>query len=119
MAFKKGQPSANPGGRVKDKVFTDALRLAIARTDEEGKTNLYKIAKKLVDLAVAGESWAVQQVADRLDGKPAQEQTIAFEKRDATDWSRDELVAILHDARKGGERATKANGRSGEPDSVH
>jgi glutathione peroxidase len=30
------------------------------------------IAEKLVEQAIAGEGWAIQQVADRIDGKPAQ-----------------------------------------------
>ena len=30
-------------------------------------------AEKLLDFASAGESWAIQQLADRLDGKPAQQ----------------------------------------------
>ena len=43
-----------------------------------------------------GESWAIQQVADRIDGKPAQESTVNInEKREASDWTREELMAIL------------------------
>lgn len=41
------------------------------------------------------------------------------DKRDAADWTRAELVAFLHDARAGGERAASANGRGDKPDSVH
>jgi len=74
MAFEKGQ-SGNPGGRPKEKIFADALRLAInAEVDDEGTKvkKIRKIAERLVTEAIAGESWAIQQVADRLDGKPAQ-----------------------------------------------
>lgn len=71
MAFEKGK-SGNPSGRPKEKVFTDALRVAVLRTDDEGKVKLHRIAERLVAEAMAGESWAIQQVADRLDGKPAQ-----------------------------------------------
>lgn len=74
MAFEKGQ-SGNPGGRPKEKAFADALRLAVnEETEIDGvKTKkLRHIANRLVAEALAGESWAVQQVADRLDGKPAQ-----------------------------------------------
>lgn len=41
------------------------------------------------------------------------------DKRDASDWSRDELVAFLHDASAGSERAASANGRGAKPDQVH
>jgi hypothetical protein len=74
MAFEKGQ-SGNPGGRPKEKAFADALRLAVnAEVEVEGekKKKLRVIAERLVAEAMAGEGWAVQQVADRLDGKPAQ-----------------------------------------------
>lgn len=71
MAFEKGK-SGNPSGRPKEKIFTDALRVAVMRDDGDGKTKLHRIAERLVAEAMAGESWAVQQVADRLEGKPAQ-----------------------------------------------
>lgn len=71
MAFEKGK-SGNPSGRPKEKVFTDALRVAVLREDDEGRVKLHRIAERLVAEAMAGDSWAIQQVADRLDGKPAQ-----------------------------------------------
>jgi hypothetical protein len=60
------------------------------------------IAEKLVEQAIAGEGWAIQQVADRIDGKLAQEQHVSYEKHDDSDWTRDELLAIINDARTGG-----------------
>lgn len=118
MAGVKGRSGTNKG---KDKAFTDALRLAVNETDKEtGFRKLRLIAGKLVECALKGESWAVQQVADRLDGKPAQDTTVTIDdKRDAIDWSRDELVAFLNDARNGRRGADKADGRDSEPDSVH
>jgi hypothetical protein len=119
MPFQKGN-RANPGGRPKDKAFNDALRLVVHREHEPNKTKLYAIAEKLVEEAIKGEAWAVQQVADRLDGKPTQESTVTIDdKRDATDWTRDELVAFLNDAKGGGNGVAKANGSRREPDSVH
>ena len=106
MTWKKGQ-SGNPGGRsTNDKPLTDALRIAVNETDPvTKKRKLRVIAEKLVECAMGGESWAVQQVADRLDGKPAQQSTVnIYDKRDATDWTTAELEAILDDAypRRGG-----------------
>jgi hypothetical protein len=74
MAFAKGS-SGNPGGRPKEKAFADALRVAVNRPDEkdpEKRKKLMMLAEKLVKCALDGEGWAMQQVADRLDGKPAQ-----------------------------------------------
>lgn len=92
MVFQPGN-RANPGGRPKDKAFTDALRLAVNRADPEGKKKLYLIAERLVAEAMAGESWAIQQVADRLDGKPAQESTVTVH-RVTRELSDDELSDI-------------------------
>lgn len=81
MTFQPGN-NANPGGRPKDKRFAEALRLAIMREveefDDDGKptggktTKLRQIADRLVAEALKGESWAIQQIGDRIDGKPAQ-----------------------------------------------
>jgi|ERR1043166_2257836 CO/xanthine dehydrogenase FAD-binding subunit len=119
MAWQKGQ-SGNPRGRVAEKLFTDQLRIAVNVEDVPGTKRLRTIAEKLALAAVAGEAWAIQQVADRLDGKPAQESSLVIDdKRERTDWTRDELVAFLNDARASGGTAPKAEGLSGEPDSVH
>jgi hypothetical protein len=69
--FQPGQ-SGNPGGGVREKRFRAALERAIAQDD--GK-RLRGAAEKLLDLADAGEAWAVKELRDTLDGKPAQEIT--------------------------------------------
>jgi hypothetical protein len=73
MAFTKGQ-SGNPGGRPKTKPFADALRMELAALDENDPKALRGLAKKLLTLAVEGDNTlaAIKEVADRLDGKPAQ-----------------------------------------------
>lgn len=107
------------GRPPKEKSFANMLRIAVSAPGKNG-TKLRDVAEKLVEAALAGESWAIQQVADRLDGKPAQESTVTIDdKRDATDWTRDELVAFLSNARNGGLGTAEANGRDREPDSVH
>lgn len=121
-SFKKGQ-SGNPGGRPKEKQFTEALRLAVHRVcehDKEGRKNLTVLGEKLVQFAMEGEGWAFQMIADRLDGKLAQESTVTIDdKREATDWSREELVSFLNDARESRQGTTEAVGRSGKSDRIH
>lgn len=118
MAWTKGQ-SGNPGGRNKEKPFAEALRMEIADAGNNHKA-LRRIAAALLEKAYGGDMQAIQQVADRLDGKPAQESTVTIDdKRDSIDWTRDELVAFLNHARNGGNGAAKTNGRGDEPDSVH
>ena len=73
MAFEKGK-SGNPGGRVKDKPFTDALRIELASAGDNHKA-LRQIARNLISLAQREDKDAmpaINTIADRLDGKPTQ-----------------------------------------------
>lgn len=67
---------ANPQsrGQQRDKPFRDALRMEIAEA-EDNPRSLRKIAIKLLDQAAGGDVQAIKEVADRLDGKPAQAHT--------------------------------------------
>jgi hypothetical protein len=80
---------ARPRGTWRDKQFRDALQLAVNEELLDGRKKLRVIAEKLVDCAMSGESWAVEQVASRLDGKPAQDinvdQTITHELASLSD----------------------------------
>jgi hypothetical protein len=116
MAGVKGRSGTN---KNKEKPFADALRMEISAAGDDHK-RLRRIAAKLLDLAEAGDMQAINAVADRLDGKPAQESTVTIDdKRDATDWTRDELVAFLSNTAASGEGASEAEGRSGKSDRVH
>lgn len=73
MPFKKGQ-SGNPAGTPANKPFLDALNRAIKQGDSK---KLRSAADKLLDAAAAGEPWAVKELRDTLDGKPAQAHQIS------------------------------------------
>jgi hypothetical protein len=62
---------ANPRGQQRDKPFRDALRLTIAEA-EDNPRKLRKLAEALFDKAADGDIPAIKEIADRLDGKPAQ-----------------------------------------------
>ena len=65
---------ARPVGSTNEKSWRYALVKAVNRRTS-GKGNPKKldmIADKCADQAMNGESWAVREVGDRLDGKPAQ-----------------------------------------------
>jgi hypothetical protein len=100
MPFVKGQ-TGNPGGQQKDRQFADALRLVVNRDEVDGKKKLLKIAEKLVECAIAGDSWAVAQVADRLDGRPAQESTINVNSKSLTELADAEIAARIEQLRAG------------------
>ena len=72
MVWKKGQ-SGNPGGRAKEKLWGDAIRIAVNEAVEGGDgKKLRALASKLVEKGLAGDIAAIKEIGDRLDGKAAQ-----------------------------------------------
>lgn len=69
-----GAPEGNKNA-AKAKEFEGALRRALAqyeKGDVKAGNALRAVADKLVELALDGSPWAIQHIADRLDGKPSQ-----------------------------------------------
>lgn len=60
-------------GRKQEKPFRDALRMELAAVGEDHKA-LRAMARRLIEQAMDGTEPmpAIREVADRLDGKPAQ-----------------------------------------------
>jgi hypothetical protein len=81
-----------------EKQFTDQLRLVLAepvdRKDPQSVRKMRRIAEKLAECAMNGEGWAICQVADRLDGKPAQDSNVSIEDRRPEELTDEELMAI-------------------------
>src|SRR6516162_3951728 len=97
MAFKKGF-SGNPGGKSGQKIFTDALRLELNRVDPQDKDKkINRLAEKLVECAIEDkQAWAFQQIADRLEGKAAQQiDHNVIDNREISEYSDAELNAML------------------------
>ena len=70
MAGVKGRSGTNKG---KDKPFRDALRMEIAALGEDDPKALRGLARNLLTLASGADGLqAIREIADRLDGKPAQ-----------------------------------------------
>ena len=71
-----GAPVGNQNAR-KAKLFENALRRALARsTGESVDAGLDKGADQLVRAYHEGQPWAIKEVRDTLDGKPAQSLTV-------------------------------------------
>ncbi|MGM4997829.1 hypothetical protein AB8A05_04125 [Tardiphaga sp. 538_B7_N1_4] len=71
MGFEPGNKLA-AGGR-KDKPFRDALRMELAALGEDDPKGLRGIARNLLKIAAGDDGLpAIKEIADRLDGKPAQ-----------------------------------------------
>jgi hypothetical protein len=114
--WEKGK-SGNPYGRKSEKPFADALKMELAAAGGDQKA-LRAIARNLIRLAggdgvqpEGGGLGAIMAIADRLDGRPAQDTNVTIEKRDATDWSLSELVSLFHERRTVRERDSE-KGRS-------
>ena len=79
---KGGQP--NNTNAQKRGAFLRELNKELTQNPEQ----LRKAIKKLLEQASKGEPWAIQMLADRLDGKPISGKLIA-ESGDADDDSRE------------------------------
>lgn len=69
MAFAVGNKL---GGKRKEKLFYDALIQSLKSAKAENKYDLMTIAEGLLTLAASGDIQAIKEVANRLDGTPAQ-----------------------------------------------
>ena len=69
----KGAPIGNDYA-LKSQPWRNALTRAMV---QDNGVKLRRAAEQLLDLAAAGEPWAVREIADRLDGKAAQSVTLA------------------------------------------
>lgn len=67
MGAPRGNNNAAGSDQTAPKPFIDAITRACKQ--EDGK-RLRAAAEQLLNLAAAGEAWAVKELADRLDGKP-------------------------------------------------
>lgn len=97
MAGVKGRSGTNKG---KEKPFADALRMELTAAGEDHKA-LRAIARNLITLAQKDDKDAlpaINAIADRLDGKPAQESTVTIDdKRDIVEYSDAELTQLLRE----------------------
>lgn len=69
------ESGAQPGNTnaTKGKEYRQALKRALARKSKKNvSAGLEAIALKLIEAAYLGEAWAIKEIADRIDGKPAQ-----------------------------------------------
>ena len=69
MAGVKGRS----GRSVRESIWYDALRRALKRREESDPRAVEKLANKLITMASEGDLGALKELADRLDGKAAQQ----------------------------------------------
>lgn len=73
MPPKKKSPAMSKGGKTQagGRAWRDAIRLELARADGPSGTALERIARIVVNNALNGDFEAIQEVANRIDGKVA------------------------------------------------
>jgi hypothetical protein len=67
-----GAPFGNTNA-TKNKLWSDTLRRAIA---QDRGDRIRQAAERLLDDAAKGEPWAIKELADRLDGRSVQSNTL-------------------------------------------
>jgi hypothetical protein len=98
--------------------FRTALLMEL-KSKGQDMPELRQIARKCIDRALEDQSWAIKEIWDRLDGKPAQSATTDVnEKRSALDWTTQELVDFLNERTGRADGAAQEEEGDGEPDSI-
>lgn len=64
-----GAPKGNTNSSKNNRLWSDTIRRELVQGD--GK-KMRAIAKKLVDMAIAGDMAAIREIGDRIDGKAIQ-----------------------------------------------
>lgn len=59
-------------GRKQEKPFRDALRMELAKLQDQDHRGLRRIASALIEAAEGGDMQAIKELADRVDGKVPQ-----------------------------------------------
>lgn len=71
-----GAPEGNQNAK-KGRDWTQAIRKALAHYSGEGATaGMEKLARKIIEAAENGDAWALKEIGDRIEGKPAQSMTV-------------------------------------------
>jgi len=102
--WKRGQ-SGNPGGRPKSRLLSEALRARLADVkpdDPAGRTFIELVAENLIHLACTqgpGAVAAINEIGNRLEGRPMQAVEISDLSRDIREKSDAELQFYLDNSR--------------------
>jgi hypothetical protein len=83
FAWRKGQPSPNPGGRPKTKIFSIAAREWLAGPNGEypDLTNAEVAVSRCGAAALDGDIAALRELLDRAEGRPRQSVEISTDDR--------------------------------------
>lgn len=66
-----GAPEGNTNSK-KGRLVRDAIRMALAMREREGRESLRRIVERMIDDAEQGDKAAREELFNRLEGKPEQ-----------------------------------------------
>lgn len=72
MPFERGNKAWTSADHSKRKIATQQLIAELNEADKDGVTRLRRIVRALIDNAEGGDTQAIREVFDRVQGKPAQ-----------------------------------------------
>lgn len=76
-----GAPLGN-NNAAKGKLWTDAIKRALARRSDTVEGGLNDLADTFIEAVANGDAWAMRELGDRLEGKPAQTNILGNEDPD-------------------------------------
>ena len=76
-----GAPLGN-NNAAKGKLWTDAIKRALARRSDTVEGGLNDLADTFIEAVANGDAWAMKELGDRLEGKPAQTNILGNEDPD-------------------------------------
>lgn len=105
---------ASPDLYGRDKHWRDALRVAVMRTDpgKDPRPRLYRIAERVVQMALDGDMQAIKEIGDRIDGRVQQQVELPQDvmQQIVVTWARAQPAIIDADT---------ATGNGDRDDTVH
>lgn len=76
MAGSKGGAPLGNKNAANAKIWTQAIKRALARRGGNIEGGLNDIADQFIEAVAQGDAWAIKELGDRLEGKPAQTQIL-------------------------------------------
>ena len=92
---------------------------SLARSYTQNAVRVLAGIMRTTDAPPAARVAAATALLDRGWGKPDQHSTVEMLKRDAADWTRDELVALIHDTKAGSNGTAAPDGCDRESNQLH
>lgn len=111
--------AGNANSGRKDKLWRDALMVAVKRSDTEGRVMLAKIAQKVVEAACEGDMQAIKEIGDRIDGKAPQSLDVTTRHEQSISELSDAELAAIISGRGSSPGTAEAKASKTKPDPLH